>query len=140
MGVVNLTAVVLDFVVGLRGALRRQKVRADEERSCTYFQPRATERERAVVQRRIHNLILEFQIREADAVSKASRTEVEPDHMLPGDVLVVVYGKPESERSQQRVLEVRVPVTRFGPVAEIVVHLADEIVLYELLAKTYPEP
>src|SRR2546423_1133136 len=73
-------------------------------------------------------------------MAETSRSEVESNHVLAGNVLVVIYGEPEPERCQQRILAIRIPVECLRAITEVVVHLADEIVLYERLAKTYPDP
>ncbi len=87
----DLATVVLDLAVRLRSALRRQQVRSGEERPGTHFQPGAAERQAGVAQGRIHDLVLELQIRKADAVGKAPSVEVNPEHVLPGNIFVVIH-------------------------------------------------
>src|SRR5207302_1329698 len=82
-------AVVLDLVVGLRRTLWGKQVRSGRERPdvdahwiIRKRQPRPA--------RRINDLVLELQVRIAQAVREVALQEVSAHHILPGDVLAVV--------------------------------------------------
>src|ERR1700752_1260268 len=94
MGVINLASIVLDFAVRLRRALRRQQVGPNEERPGTHFKSGAAKWQSGVALCRIDNLVLEFQVREANAMAETARSEIKTNDVLTGDVFVIVERKP----------------------------------------------
>src|SRR5262249_11874262 len=85
----NLAAVVLELVVALRRRLRCQQIGTYSERADVYadgvigkWQIRAS--------CLIDNLILEFQIREANRMAKRSATKVEAHDCVPRVIFVLV--------------------------------------------------
>ena len=87
----DLAAVVLDLAVALGCALGGQKVRAGCQAGCSHKDFRAYIGERQRRARcRIHDLILEFQIREPNGVGEAAGVEIDAHYMVAGNVEVVI--------------------------------------------------
>ncbi len=66
---------------------------------------------------------------------EAAGAEVKTNHVLTGDVTVVVNRITQSKRRIQRVLEIRISIERLGSITKVVVDLPDQVVFTEWLTK-----
>src|SRR5580692_8732342 len=100
----NPAAVILEFVIALRRALRSELIRPGDKSSRAHkdFRAKVAERKRAVARRRIDDLVLEFQIRKTNRMGEGPGIEVDTQNMISGDVLVVIHRITETEgRAEQ---------------------------------------
>ena len=91
----DFSAVILDFVVTLRRALRRKKVWPGDQSGVTHEDFRVDVGERkSTSSGRINNLILELQVSEPDLVGEGAGIKVGANNYVTGNVLVVVKREP----------------------------------------------
>ena len=85
----DLAAVILDLMVALRSALRRQKIRPRGKRPDGNVGREISKRQ-VRSPHGVLDLVLEFQIREADGMREAPGIEIQTDHIVTRVVRVVV--------------------------------------------------
>src|ERR1035438_5901178 len=127
----SLAAVILDLMIALRSALRREFVRARAEASNEDIDPEVGEWQ-IRPRHGVDDLVLELQIRKANGMGEASGVEIQAYDFISSVVFVVVDRETaREERAVSRILEVVETAKKTRGLGQGVVQAAGQLNFFE---------